>query len=66
MIHWKKFRKIKMAFMGKLLIIAFSFIGTIQMNMAQTLMNLDSLLLLLPKAKADISKVDLLINIGQQ
>ena len=33
---------------------------------SQTLMNLDSLLHLLPKAKADTNKVDLYINIGQQ
>jgi len=32
----------------------------------QTLMNLDSLLRLLPATKADSSKVDLYINIGQQ
>lgn len=32
----------------------------------QTLMNLDSLLRLLPAAKADSNKVDLYINIGQQ
>jgi two-component system, NarL family, sensor kinase len=32
----------------------------------QTLMNADSLLRLLPKAKSDTHKVDLLINIGQQ
>lgn len=33
---------------------------------SQTLMNLDSLLRLLPAAKADTNKVDLYINIGQQ
>ena len=33
---------------------------------SQTLMNLDSLLRLLPGAKADTNKVDLYINIGQQ
>jgi len=38
----------------------------VKLSSAQTYMNRDSLLKLLPKAKDDTKKVDLLINIGQQ